>query len=139
MGEIIYTSARDWEMAVGEVFGCMDYAREHGPRKTLEKIRADQDKAFEHVARVHREATLAVKLVGETALPTGWKLVPIVPTEEMIEALVSTPWIVECSTRTVGNKVITENVEYRSQRYVIDGWDAMIKAAPNPFATGGSK
>lgn len=135
MGDIVYTTARDWEMAVGQVFGCMDYAREHGPLKTMQKIHAEQEAFIAHVARVNKETRLNLQLVGEAALPKGWKIVPIMPTEEMIEALVSTPWIVECSTKLVDNKAITTNVEYRDQRYVIDGWEAMLKAAPSPFAT----
>lgn len=65
-----------------------------------------------------------------TRIPQGWKLVPLEPTEAMIEALGNTPWIVECETKVVGNEVITNKREYRDQRYVIDGWAAMLAAAP---------
>jgi hypothetical protein len=65
-------------------------------------------------------------------IPEGWKLVPIRPTDEMVEALIDTPWLVECKTRLIGNKAITENAEARDQRYIVDGWEAMVKAAPEP-------
>lgn len=63
-------------------------------------------------------------------VPPGWKLVPEVPTEAMLDALGNSPWIVESDTKTVGNEVITTRREYRDQRYVVDGWQDMLAAAP---------
>jgi hypothetical protein len=59
----------------------------------------------------------------------GYVSVPREPTEAMLEAIMNSPWIVECSTRCVGNEVITTRKEWRDQRYIIDGWQAMLDAA----------
>lgn len=68
----------------------------------------------------------------DSSVPAGWKLVPVDPTDAMIEALGDTPWVVECSTKLVGNEVVTTRRESRDQRFVIDGWEAMLAAAPSP-------
>lgn len=62
------------------------------------------------------------------AVPDGWKLVPIHPTEEMLDALDGSPWVIEGS--------VSENTfirkEHSDQRYVMDGWIAMLATAPQP-------
>jgi hypothetical protein len=63
-------------------------------------------------------------------VPPGWKLVPEVPTDAMLDALGNSPWIVESDTKVVGNQVITTRREHREQRYVVDGWQNMLAAAP---------
>lgn len=70
--------------------------------------------------------------MADIKLPAGWKLVPEEPTEAMLDALGATPWIVESDTKVVGHEVITTRRESRDQRYVVDGWEAMLKAAPPP-------
>lgn len=64
-------------------------------------------------------------------VPEGWALVPVKPTESMLEALGNTPWVIDGHTE--GNTFIQK--EYRDQRYVTDGWEAMLNAAPSPPAT----
>jgi hypothetical protein len=59
------------------------------------------------------------------AVPDGYTLVPNEPTEVMFEALCNTPWVIEGSIE--GNCFVTK--EFPNQRYVLDGWKAMLKAA----------
>jgi hypothetical protein len=59
------------------------------------------------------------------AVPDGYTLVPNEPTEAMFEALCNTPWVIEGSIE--GNCFVTK--EFPNQRYVLDGWKAMLKAA----------
>lgn len=63
------------------------------------------------------------------AIPEGFALVPLIPTEAMIDAVISYPFVVECETRLVRNTVITTNKEHRDQRYIVDSWQAMLNAA----------
>ena len=91
----------------------------------LRALKADMERAQ------HNHAADLTFAPSETKrIPAGWKLVPERPTEAMCEALGNTPWIVESSTKTVDNEVITTRKEFRDQRYVVDGWIAMINAAP---------
>lgn len=62
--------------------------------------------------------------------PIGYKLVPVKMTEEMFEALADSPWVVESETSVVGNIVTTVCREFRHQRFVEDGWNAILASAP---------
>jgi hypothetical protein len=59
------------------------------------------------------------------AVPDGYTLVPDEPTEVMFDALCNTPWVIEGSIE--GNCFVTK--EFPNQRYVLDGWKAMLEAA----------
>lgn len=65
-------------------------------------------------------------------VPQGWQLVPKRPTDAMVDALIDSPWVVDVEYRGA-NKITTER---RDQRYVVDGWIAMLDAAPSPPKTG---
>lgn len=65
------------------------------------------------------------------AVPEGFQLVPIEPTSEMLDALEGSPWVIEGSIS--GNTFIRK--EHADQRYVHDGWSAMLAAAPKPEKT----
>lgn len=67
---------------------------------------------------------------SESFSPIGYKLVPIKMTEEMFEALADSPWIVESTTTVHDNVVKTVRKEFRDQRYVEDGWNAILKSVP---------
>jgi hypothetical protein len=64
------------------------------------------------------------------SVPDGWKLVPAVPTEQMLDALGNSPWIIEKDTKVVDGVVTTTQREHRNEHYVVDGWQAMLAAAP---------
>jgi hypothetical protein len=81
--------------------------------------------ACAHFAQRAEQSELALA----EARRDGYVSVPREPTEAMLEAIMNSPWIVECSTRCVGNEVITTRKEWRDQRYIIDGWQAMLDAA----------
>lgn len=73
---------------------------------------------------------LALAHLSQASERADGVMVPRIPTEAMIDALMGSPWIVECETKFVDNVVTTVNKEYREQRYITDGWDAMLSAAP---------
>lgn len=69
----------------------------------------------------------ALESTPAQGVPEGYALVPIKPTEEMFEALGNTPWVIDGHME--GNTFIQK--EFRDQRYITDGWEAMLKAAPS--------
>ena len=74
--------------------------------------------------------------VEDDQLRHSWyQLVPTRMTDEMIEAIINSPWYVECNTKVVNNVVTTINKEYRGQRYIIDAWNAALAAAPKVLAS----
>ncbi|HET8687507.1 MAG TPA: hypothetical protein VFM18_12705 [Methanosarcina sp.] len=74
--------------------------------------------------------SLINELSSQSFAPIGYKLVPVNMTEEMFDALADSPWIVECETRIHDNVVRTINKEFRDQRYVEDGWNAILASVP---------
>lgn len=118
---------RALQSILDEVDGKADASCEPGDEREKPndymRIQAAADEAL-------AEARKLQNVISDLRIPEGWKLVPIRPTEEMVEALVDGRWIVECSTDVRNGVVVTTNKEYREQRYVIDGWEDMLAAAP---------
>ncbi|HET8689409.1 MAG TPA: hypothetical protein VFM18_22590, partial [Methanosarcina sp.] len=77
--------------------------------------------------------SLIDELALKNVVPIGYKLVPVKMTEEMFEALADSPWVVESQTSVVHNIVQTVRKEFRDQRYVEDGWNAILKSVPESF------